>query len=179
MKKLTAISAILLSSLTAAQVMAAETTTKTDNKSGTEWFMGAGIGYQNDHTSGLNSTNGEDISYEIRGGAIFNENHRVMATYGYMDKLEQNKYLASYDYLMPVGNDFKLFGGATLGASDSEMNGTDSTDFVWGAQVGAMYEINKDWSTELSYRFLDQDFEEQGMEIKNSQQVMLTVDYRF
>lgn len=173
MKKLTAISAILLSSLTVAPAMAADT------DSGTEWFMGAGIGYQNDHTSGLNSTNGEDVAFEIRGGAIVNENHRVMATYGYMDKLEQNKYLASYDYLMPADNDINFFVGATLGASDSEMSGESSTDFVWGAQVGAMYEINQDWSTEISYRYLDQDFDEKGLEIKNSQQVMLTVDYRF
>ncbi len=171
MKKVTAISSILLTTLMAAPTIASDLDV--------DWFVGGGIGYQNDDTSGYGATNGEDVAFELRGGAIIEDNHRVMATYGYMDKLEQSKFLASYDYLLPVYQDINLFAGLSAGVADSDMNGESSTDFVWGGQVGAMYEINEHWTTELSYRYLDQDFEEKGMEIDNSQQLMVSVDYRF
>ncbi|WP_172378807.1 outer membrane beta-barrel protein [Vibrio sp. Vb339] len=171
MKKLTTISALLLTALTTAPSIASDLDVN--------WFVGAGAGYQNDDVSGLNATNGEDASFEIRGGAILEENHRLMATYGYMDKLEQSKFLASYDYLLPVYNDINLFAGVSLGAADSEVANESSTEFVWGGQVGAMYEINDNWSTEISYRYLAQDFEENNVEIDNTQQVMVSFDYRF
>lgn len=171
MKKLTTISALLLTALTAAPTIASD--------EGVDWFVGAGAGYQNDDVSGLNATNGEDASFEIRGGVILEDNHRFTATYGYMDKLEQSKLLASYDYLLPVHNNVNLFAGVSLGAADSDVANQSSTEFVWGGQVGAMYEINENWTTELSYRYLAQDFEESNVKIDNTQQVMVSVDYHF
>jgi opacity protein-like surface antigen len=171
MKKLTAISTLLLTALATAPTIASDLDV--------DWFVGGGVGYQNDDTSGFGATNGEDAAFELRGGAILEENHRVMATYGYMDKLEQHKFIASYDYLIPVYDNINLFAGLSAGVADTEMNNESSTDFVWGGQVGAMYEFDEHWSTEVSYRYLEQDYQEKGMEIENTQQVMVSVDYRF
>ncbi|GAB7219578.1 outer membrane beta-barrel protein [Vibrio comitans] len=171
MKKLTVISSLIVSALVAAPTFASDLDV--------DWFAGGGVGYQFDDTSGPNATNGEDAAVELRGGAILNDHHRVMGTVGYMDKLEQTKFIASYDYLLPVYDNINLFAGASVGVADSEMGNESSTEFVWGGQVGAMYEFNDSWSAEVSYRYLDQDFEEKGLKIDNSQQVMVSVDYHF
>ncbi|CAH0529792.1 outer membrane beta-barrel protein [Vibrio hippocampi] len=171
MKKLTTISTLLLTALVTAPTYS--------SGFDVDWFVGAGVGYQNDDVSGVNASNGEDATFEIRSGAILQQHHRLSATYGYMDKLEQHKFLTSYDYLLPVYDNINLFAGVSLGAVDSDVANESSTEFVWGGQVGAMYVINDNWTTEVSYRYLAQDFEENHVEIDNSQQVMVSVDYHF
>ncbi|WP_201797774.1 outer membrane beta-barrel protein [Photobacterium rosenbergii] len=145
----------------------------------TDWFVGAGVGYQDDKVKGNNASNGEDANIQLRGGAILNDRHRVMGTYGYADKNDQHLFLASYDYLLPVHDRVNLVAGVSVGAADNKLNGKSSTDFVWGGQVGAMYEIDRNWSTEITYRYLDQDYSEKGTDIDYTQQVVWSVDYRF
>ncbi|MGR5063783.1 porin family protein [Photobacterium sp. DNB22_13_2] len=169
MKKITAISTLALTIMAASPAFAADT----------QWFVGGGVGYQEDNVKGANSQNGEDATYQLRGGAIMNDHHRVMGTYSYMDKSSQNMFLASYDYLVPVHQNVNLFAGVSAGVADSKINGSSSTDFVWGGQVGAMYEINDNWSTDLAYRYLDQDYSKNDTKIDYSQQVVWSVDYRF
>ncbi|CAH0533105.1 hypothetical protein VST7929_00958 [Vibrio stylophorae] len=169
MKKQITIASLLAASMMAAPAMAANM----------DWVVGGGIGYQNDDVSGQFEQNGEDVAYQLRGGMILNDHHRFLATYNYMDKSEQNMFLASYDYLYPVFDQVSLFAGVNMGVSDSEIHNESSTDFVWGGQVGATYAITDSWSTDLTYRYIAQDYDEQNTEIDNSQQVMLTVDYRF
>ncbi len=171
MKKLTAISSVLLTALVSAPSLA--------NDLDVDWFAGVGTGYQIDDVTGTNDMNGEDVAFELRGGAILNDHHRVMGTYGYMDKLEQHSFLASYDYLLPVYDNVNLFAGVSMGVADSEIANESSTDFVWGGQVGAMYQFNESWSAELSYQYLDQDYEENNTKLKNTQQIMVSVDYHF
>lgn len=169
MKKLTIISTIALAAVAASPAFAADP----------QWFVGAGVGYQEDSVKGQFDQNGEDAAYQIRGGAILNEQHRLMGSYSYMDKSSQNMFLASYDYLIPVAQQVNLFAGVSAGVADNKIEGSSSTDFVWGGQVGAMYEINDNWSTDLTYRYLEQDYEKNNTKIDNSQQIMLSVDYRF
>ncbi|MGF1728126.1 porin family protein [Photobacterium kasasachensis] len=169
MKKLAVISTITLASVVAMPAFAADT----------DWFVGAGVGYQEDSIKGDSAQNGEDATYQLRGGAIINDHHRVMGTYSYMDKSSQNMFLASYDYLVPVAQQINLFAGVSAGVADSKIAGESSSDFVWGGQVGAMYEINDNWSTDLTYRYLDQDYSENNTKIDYSQQVVLSVDYKF
>ncbi|PSW05123.1 porin family protein [Photobacterium lipolyticum] len=169
MKKFTAISTLILSAAVTLPAFAADT----------DWFVGGGVGYQQDEVKGVNDQNGEDATYQLRGGAIINDHHRVMGTYSYMDKSSQDMFLASYDYLIPVAQQVNLFAGVSAGFADSEIASTSSTDFVWGGQVGAMYEINDSWSTELAYRYLEQDYSENSTKIDYSQQVVWSVDYKF
>ncbi|WP_273860231.1 porin family protein [Photobacterium sp. GSS17] len=169
MKKITAISTLALAVIAASPAFAADT----------EWFVGGGVGYQNDNVKGQYEQNGEDATYQLRGGAIINDHHRLMGTYSYMDKSEQNMFLASYDYLLPVHQKVNLFAGVSAGFADSEINNDSSSDFVWGGQVGAMYKITDNWSTDLTYRYLDQDYKENNTKIDYSQQVVWSVDYHF
>ncbi|MGR5065171.1 porin family protein [Photobacterium sp. DNB22_13_2] len=167
MKKFTVASTFALAVMAASPVLAADT----------DYFIGAGVGYQNDHIS--HDQNGEDVTTQLRGGAIINEHHRVMGTYSYMDKSKQNTLLASYDYLVPVHKDINVFAGVSAGVANSHINHRSSTDFVYGGQVGAMYKINENWSTDLTYRYLDQDYDKNDTKVENSQQVVLSVDYHF
>ncbi|MGF1726863.1 outer membrane beta-barrel protein [Photobacterium nomapromontoriensis] len=169
MKKITVISTLALSVLAAAPAFAADT----------QWFAGGGVGYQEDNLKGEHAQNGEDATYQLRGGAIINDHHRVMGTYSYMDKSSQNMFLASYDYLVPVHQNVNLFAGVSAGVADSKISGNSASDFVWGGQVGAMYEINDSWTTDLTYRYLDQDYSKDNTKMDYSQQVVWSVDYRF
>ncbi|GDY26836.1 MULTISPECIES: porin family protein [unclassified Agarivorans] len=168
MNKKTLLGALIVSSLSTG-VIAADL----------DWFAGAGVGYQADNVKGMYNGEDDGATYQLRGGAIINDNHRVMGTYAYMDELSQNTFLASYDYLYPLNEQFSLFAGASMGAADSEINDQSSTEFVWGGQVGAIYNINSNWSAELSYRYLEQDYEEANFSLNDTQQVMLSVDYHF
>lgn len=186
MKKLVVASTLILSTLAATPALA----------NNTDWFIGGGIGYQNDkiERSGMlySNKNVEDASYQFRGGAIINDQHRFTATYSYYESkfdgifandYTQNMYLASYDYLIPVHQKVNLFAGATMGYSDTKIKNTlssnSSTDFVWGGQVGAQYKLSNNLSTDLTYRYLDQDYQKGVNKIDYTQQVVWSVDYKF
>ena len=180
-----------------------------------QWFVGGGLGYQNDKVEYTgDKTDGDDIVYQLKGGVILNQHHRLTFEYNYSDntifsdsyiedglysnqkdKLKQNLFLLSYDYLIPLNEKFNVFAGLTAGVSNSKNyytwsgveNGNynlSSTDFVWGAQVGAEYNINKNWTTSLAYRYLMTDDVKyydgmtNGLDI-STQQVMLGVAYNF
>ncbi|GAD03823.1 outer membrane beta-barrel protein [Agarivorans albus] len=170
MNKKTILSALIISSVSVGAHAA---------NADVDWFVGGGVGYQADNIKGEYTGGDDDATFQLRGGAIINENHRVMGTYAYMDELSQNTFLASYDYIHPVSEKFSVFAGASIGAADSEINNQSSTEFVWGGQAGMMYRINSNWSAELAYRYLDQDYQSHGVKINDTQQVYMSVDYRF
>ena len=190
MKKYAVVSTVIISALSATPALA----------NNADWFIGGGIGYQNDAVKqdfGVadSSKNAEDMTYQLRGGVILQDQHRLMGTYSYFSddvngllgerKMTQNMFLASYDYLIPVHQHINLFAGVSAGFADNTMKNktsgveVDSTDFVWGGQVGAQYKIDQNWSTDLTYRILDQDYDKFGSEVDYTQQVVWSVDYRF
>lgn len=167
-----------------------------------DWFVGGSVGYQqNGYEAELDDQAGNDIEdsfsdeemlYELRVGAYLNDNNRLYGTYSYNDDefSQQQQFLLSYDYLIGLGDRFNIFIGATAG-----MNSIDPVDpsfsqgesFVWGVQTGVQFEITKNLSTELGYRYLEQDYDEefadasssQDFSLTDSQQIYLSVDYRF
>ncbi|OLQ81396.1 hypothetical protein BIT28_27590 [Photobacterium proteolyticum] len=169
MRKLSIISTLTLVTVAASPVYAAST----------EWFVGAGVGYQEDSIKGKFDQNGEDSTFQLRGGAIVNDHHRLMGTYSYIDKSSQDLLLASYDYLHPVTKRVELYAGVSAGLADSKIQQSSSTDFAWGGQIGAIYELNKNWSTDITYRYIDQNYDQNDTSIDYSQQIMLSVDYKF
>ena len=115
--------------------------------------------------------------------------------------LEQNLFLLSYDYIMPLSPQFNIVTGLMAGVTQNEITidkfeldvaqnkpttskaQHSSTDFTWGAKLGAEFNINDQWSTELTYRYLTTDDVEfvpntKGTDIVN-QQIMLNVNYKF
>ena len=154
-----------------------------------EYFVGGAAGYQTDTIKGDIKKDTEDMSWQLRAGVLINEQHRVTGTFGYMEdkfsvagsdyKQEQYNWLVSYDYLIPMHKDANFFIGVVAGANDNKVAGRASTDFVYGGQVGLQYKWNEHFSSDLGYRYLEQDYSENGIDIENSQQVYLTLDYKF
>ncbi|WP_221274629.1 outer membrane beta-barrel protein [Thaumasiovibrio subtropicus] len=151
-----------------------------------DWFIGAGVGYQSDTIKGHNyKKDSEDMSYQLRGGVIIDNQHRFTGNWSYTDnkfdgtKLEQHLFYGSYDYLYSVGQHSYLFGGVSMGVSDNKVFGKASTDFLWGAQVGAGIRINDNISTEIGYQYFDQDYSRGGYKIDDTHQIMASINYHF
>ncbi|MCC4834942.1 porin family protein [Shewanella sp. 10N.7] len=154
-----------------------------------EYFVGAATGYQTDTIKGDIRKDSEDMSWQLRAGVLINEQHRITGTFGYMEdkfniadtkyKQEQYSWLVSYDYLVPMNKNANFFIGLTAGANDNKVAGKASTDFVYGGQAGLQYKWNEHLSSDLGYRYLEQDYSKNGINIENSQQVYLTLDYTF
>ncbi|MDO6612602.1 porin family protein [Shewanella sp. 1_MG-2023] len=154
-----------------------------------EYFIGAGTGYQTDTIKGDVNKDTDGLPIQVRAGVLINEHHRVTGTFSYMDdkfsigeqdyKHEQYSWLVSYDYMIPVANNTQLFMGVTAGGNDNKVAGKASADFTWGGQAGVTYQWNEHFSSDLGYRYLEQDYDKNGVSIDNSQQVYLTLDYTF
>ncbi|WP_144211331.1 outer membrane beta-barrel protein [Shewanella donghaensis] len=154
-----------------------------------EYFIGTGTGYQMDSLKGDVSKDTEGMPWQLRAGMLLNENNRITGTFSYMEdeftignqeyKQEQYSWLLSYDYLIPVSKNTQVFMGFSAGGNDNKVAGKASADFVWGGQVGLQYQWNEHFSSDLGYRYLDQDYNKNGVSIDNSQQVYLTLDYTF
>lgn len=194
-KKTLAIATIITSALSAPTMAA-------------DWFIGGSIGSQENNykaklteavdpefNNGSYKDSDNDAIYGLRGGAYLNDNNRIYGTYSYNsdDFAEQQSLLLSYDYLvgLDANNKFNWFIGATAGVNH-ESPDTDLLEsknrFVWGGQTGFMYKINDSVNAEIGYRYLKQDYERSfasdagdkaSFSLDDSQQVYLSVDYRF
>ncbi len=129
MRILSIISTLALVTVTVSPVYAAST----------EWFVGAGVGYQEDNIKGKFDQNGEDGTYQLRGGAIVNDHHRLMGTYSYIDKSSQDLLLASYDYLHPVSKRVDIYAGASAGFADSKIQKKQAQLISPGAAKSVQY----------------------------------------
>lgn len=194
-KKTLAIATIITSALSAPTMAA-------------DWFIGGSIGSQENNykakiteavdpefNNGSYKDSDNDAIYGLRGGAYLNDTNRIYGTYSYNsdDFAEQQSLLLSYDYLvgLDANNKFNWFIGATAGVNH-ESPDTDllksKNRFVWGGQTGFMYKINDSVNAEIGYRYLKQDYERSfasdagdkaSFSLDDSQQVYLSVDYRF
>ncbi|SHH29929.1 porin family protein [Ferrimonas marina] len=156
-----------------------------------DYFVGGGIGYQQDTIKGDIRKDSDDLYYELRLGAVLNDHHRLMGSYSYKEdkfdrddsryKHEQHLFLASYDYLIPLTHDGRLqaFAGVSMGGVGNKLQGKNSNDFTWGGQAGMQYRFTDNWSAELRYQYLDMDYEERGLTVEDSQRVGIALDYRF
>ncbi|MCD9476944.1 outer membrane beta-barrel protein [Photobacterium phosphoreum] len=185
MMKKSVLAVVLFSGALSSSVMA---------QSHVESFIGGGIGYQTDTFKGDVNKHSEDASYQLRAGVIINDHHRLSATYGFKkdrysiedDKAKhtQNLFLTSYDYLMPVTSTINLFAGPSMGISHdrisySNAGAQSASDFVWGGQVGANIQLTNHISSDLTYRYLDQNYKQANTRLKATEQVVWSVDYKF
>ena len=157
----------------------------------TDFFVGAGVGWQQDEIKRTLDMDSESVHFQLRAGAIFEENHRITAAYSYKDddvKADNQKYkhymhlmTFSYDYMVPFAFDGRLAGfiGPTMGLYNNEFDDRRRTHFTWGGQVGLQYRLPQSWSVDLSYRYLDMDVNGSQHELDTTQQVTLAFDRRF
>ncbi|WP_223292956.1 MULTISPECIES: outer membrane beta-barrel protein [Shewanella] len=184
-----------------------------------DWFVGAGVGAQQNGYDKVVTDTGKDPKevtsssslthdnefYMVRGGVYLDDSSRLYGTYSYNadDSTTQQSFIASYDYLVPLGSGrLNWFIGASAGSnhvSPESENMSSGNNFVWGGQTGFIFNITDNLSTEIGYRYLDQDYSisnapdeidepvatpKAGSEVTtlsatDSQQVYLSLDYRF
>ncbi|MGF1801326.1 porin family protein [Vibrio gigantis] len=142
-------------------------------------FFGMGSGVNIDSMDHSDSDNEFSGALQVRTGVILEDTHRLMLSYQYSGELEQSNYLSSYDYMYSVAPKVKVFAGTTAGMSDSDLGYGHESEFVWGGQVGAVYQFDNITSLELMYRYLDQDNEVNGEVLDSTQEISASIDFRF
>ncbi|WOT05076.1 outer membrane protein [Shewanella youngdeokensis] len=159
------------------------------NAAEVEFFAGAAAGYQTDTVEGKIAHDTEAAAWQGRVGVLIEQQHRITGTFSYMEdefsqagtdyKQEQYSWLISYDYLLPVHKNVNLFAGVTVGANDNKIAGRTDTHSVYGGHAGAQYKWSKHFSSDIGYRYIAQEYDRRDIKIDDSQQVYLTLDYKF
>lgn len=139
-----------------------------------DWHVGAGFGAQAFDTK-LQVVEGDvPLLYEpdddaesltLQLGYALNADWLATAEYSYVDADEvemDNWYVSINRQWRPAGG-WTVFLGALAGLSrlnweqppiDTLRRDRDSDDFLWGAQLGAGYELTKNWGVQLRYQYL-------------------------
>ncbi|MCK6263198.1 porin family protein [Vibrio sp. ZSDE26] len=175
------------------------------------YFAGGGFGSHYSEMKGYGTTLDDRTgAFHIRGGAYINDVHRVTLTGNFAGdaelfsasgnvagddisingELNQNEWLASYDYVHAINNEFSVFGGVSAGFVKNkttiswDINGTpdsdshSETDFAVGAQVGVQYTLTKELSIDGTYRNMGKSLNEDGIKVTGSE-FAISLDYRF
>lgn len=143
-----------------------------------EYNIGFGLGRDNSQFSDSNMTD----TYIFRAGVIANESHRFLGTYTFSNTSRLSKFIGSYDYLYSIDDEkkFNLVTGVSVGYKEQNGWGRDywenSSDYVYGGQVGLNYHITKNISTEMGYRLLN---DSKNDWIAFDDEIYLTLDYIF
>lgn len=171
-----------------------------------EYFLGAGAERGSiDLKKSSNGTDegnerGKDMSPLLKMGAIIDNKHRISLSYNKLSKdisdeytdgqMDKKSILCSYDYLIPMGNNFKLYTGVHAGDTkvSVEYDG-DKTSFsglAYGAQIGTLYDITKNVEFELALGYTKYNVdkaEEPGrwfkMELDKSTSMYAGINYKF
>jgi len=130
-------------------------------------------------------------TFQLRGGAVINDAHRLSATLGRTaakDNFEHSFGLLSYDYLIPVSSsgNAKVFVGGSVGQMHAELkdravpyaDDISEKGYVYGLQTGLNYKMSKNFSTEVGYRYLKHE-SNNTLDLDATGQLYLSVDYTF
>lgn len=136
-----------------------------------QYFLGAGVNrVDNDSKTTVNvpsvgisdssSNSFNDTGLALKTGVILDKKHRVSIAYSDYSKndIDATTITGNYDYLIPMNNEFRLYTGVHLGDTTMKMNDVDlgsikASGLVYGAQVGAIYDITKNIEFELGLAY--------------------------
>ena len=136
-----------------------------------QYFLGAGANrVDNDSKTTVNvpsvgisdssSDSFKDTGLALKTGVILDKKHRVSIAYSDYSKndIDATTITGNYDYLIPMNNEFRLYNGVHLGDTTMKMNDVDlgsikASGLVYGAQVGAIYDITKNIEFELGLAY--------------------------
>ena len=136
-----------------------------------QYFLGAGANrVDNDSKTTVNvpsvgisdssSDSFKDTGLALKTGVILDKKHRVSIVYSDYSKndIDATTITGNYDYLIPMNNEFRLYTGVHLGDTTMKMNDVDlgsikASGLVYGAQVGAIYDITKNIEFELGLAY--------------------------
>lgn len=139
-----------------------------------QYFLGAGAervnadykGNVNIPSVGVSSDISDDMSDTgllLKAGVILDKTHRISLSHAKFGKedTDVSVVLGNYDYLIPVNAQFRLYTGLHIGNASYKETNTGLTDndtlkmsgLVYGAQVGAIYDITKNIEFELGLAY--------------------------
>ncbi len=170
-----------------------------------QYFLGAGIErgdisgkYNLDASNGYSESSSIDDNasdLKLKLGIILDKTHRVSLShinYGIEDGGDFRIILGNYDYLIPINEDFRFLAGLHLGhanyktSDDFKMSGA-----VYGAQVGAIYDITKNIEFELGLAYSKYNLDKttsgniggisytEKVELENSTSMFAGINYKF
>lgn len=139
-------------------------------------------------------------TWGIRAGQVDKDGRYYMTYENFSDSYQSNKHrqqnlLASYDKLVPLGdNGTKLYGGATLGLVKLEQDGSgykrdSDIGYAAGLQAGILQDLTKNSSIEAGYRYLRTNASTEmaphggskvgSLDLHSSSQVFIGANYKF
>ena len=104
---------------------------------------------------------GSDTTLKLKAGVILDKTHRLSlshAKFGASDT-DVTVILANYDYLIPVNEQFRVYGGVHAGNAKYKEKNIDiigsakMSGLAYGLQVGALYDITKNIEFELGLAY--------------------------
>ncbi|RJG50461.1 outer membrane beta-barrel protein [Motilimonas pumila] len=154
-----------------------------------DWFVGGTLGYQKNGTDNAGGYDDDDGVYGVQGGAYLGENHNHRVSLGYsfnesdtpIGHVKLESIIASYDYMVPFTSNGKWswFVGPSIASSKVDDNTGSDSAFSWGGQTGVNWQITEHINTDLGYRYMSHDFDSDDSVIDDSQQVYMTLNFRF
>ena len=173
-----------------------------------QYFLGAGANrVDNDSKTTVNvpsvgisdssSDSFKDTGLALKTGVILDKKHRISIAYSDYSKndIDATTITGNYDYLIPMNNEFRLYTGLHLGNTSMKMNDVDlglkASGLVYGAQVGAIYDITKSIEFELGLAYskynVDKtisvtngnDYVSEKLELEDSTSMFAGINYKF
>ncbi|MDX4036986.1 hypothetical protein [Aliarcobacter skirrowii] len=164
----------------------------------TDTFVGVGTGLgfvKQSEKGGSKNEDGTDTStlLILKAGVVIEDFRRVSFIYNpsYLSGTRINTFLGAFDYILPIDySRSKLFLGAHLGFTNVEkksLEGSNATDFVYGAQFGILNDIAHNLELEIGTKFtkydIDKNYKENGADVKykldRAIDFYATINYRF
>ena len=136
-----------------------------------QYFLGAGAerGDANYKVNGSSSSGTivnvsddmTDTSLKLKAGVIIDKTHRISVSHANFnaENTDLRIILGNYDYLIPINNDFRLLAGVHVGNGEYKETNIDGlgeakiSGLVYGAQVGAIYDITKNIEFEFGLAY--------------------------
>ena len=97
----------------------------------------------------------KDTALSLKAGIILDKTHRISLSHTKFSKddTDARNILGSYDYLIPLKEEFRLYAGLHAGNTKVEVDGDSASGLAYGAQVGAIYDITKNIEFELGLAY--------------------------
>lgn len=174
-----------------------------------QYFLGAGAerGDANYKVNGSSSSGTivnvsddmTDTTLKLKAGIILDKTHRISVSHANFngEDTDLRVILGNYDYLIPINNEFRLLAGVHVGNGEYKETNIDGlgtakiSGLVYGAQVGAIYDITKNIEFELGLAYskynMDKTFNwtDAGdditakIEIEDSTSMFAGINYKF
>ena len=173
-----------------------------------QYFLGAGIervdvDYKDTAEYSISGNSGvisltdsvKDTGLLLKAGVILNKTHRISLSHTKLSKDDTDITIitGNYDYLIPLNNEFRLYTGIHAGNTNVKVNSGDikASGLVYGAQVGAIYDITKSIEFELGLAYskynVDKtisvtngnDYVSEKLELEDSTSMFAGINYKF